>query len=181
MLCIYLGYLLSKKEGKPGTPEKPLSDLGQVSYHAYWKSVILEYLAEHRSMSYFNIEDISYKTGEYVSSESCDARDPISASSKRFMNWSCSGIMSHDIAFTLKSLGMVQRVEDVDDPVVIIDWSVVDAQVRSAAASKSRIKIDPECLRWTPLISPIVTRQSKEVSYLGPNEPNVFSVAVISY
>lgn len=55
--------MLSKKEGKPGTPEKPLSDLGQVSYHAYWKSVILDYVWKHRSMENFNIEETSYETG----------------------------------------------------------------------------------------------------------------------
>lgn len=57
------GYLLSKIEGQPGTPEKPLSDLGQVSYHAYWKAVILEYLDKQRDNQNICINDISSKTG----------------------------------------------------------------------------------------------------------------------
>jgi len=57
---------LSKIEGQPGTPEKPLSDLGQVSYHAFWKAVILEYLDKCRDCSTICIGDISHKTGNII-------------------------------------------------------------------------------------------------------------------
>jgi hypothetical protein len=39
-----VGYALSKKEGRVGSPEKPLSGLGEVTYKRYWKIKVFEYL-----------------------------------------------------------------------------------------------------------------------------------------
>ncbi|KAI9029294.1 acyl-CoA N-acyltransferase [Hyaloraphidium curvatum] len=43
-LLIELSYLLCRKEGKPGSPEKPLSDLGLLSYRNYWRTATIEAL-----------------------------------------------------------------------------------------------------------------------------------------
>ncbi|KAH7827208.1 putative histone acetyltransferase [Monocercomonoides exilis] len=42
---ISFSYELSKKEGKTGSPEIPLSDLGVLSYFNYWKYTIIEVLS----------------------------------------------------------------------------------------------------------------------------------------
>jgi len=46
---IQFSYELSKKEEKVGSPEKPLSDLGLVSYRSYWTRVLLSILKDHDS------------------------------------------------------------------------------------------------------------------------------------
>jgi histone acetyltransferase HTATIP len=45
-----LGYELTKLEKKTGSPEKPLSTLGQMTYKSYWHSTILSKLEEYRRL-----------------------------------------------------------------------------------------------------------------------------------
>uniref|UniRef100_H2UAS2 histone acetyltransferase n=1 Tax=Takifugu rubripes TaxID=31033 RepID=H2UAS2_TAKRU len=77
---IDFSYLLTRQEGQAGSPEKPLSDLGRLSYLAYWKSVILEYLYKHPD-KHISVKGISRATG----------------------------MCPHDIASTLQQLGMIDR------------------------------------------------------------------------
>ncbi|XP_065353390.1 histone acetyltransferase KAT7 isoform X2 [Cloeon dipterum] len=78
-LLIDFSYQLTRKEGKIGSPEKPLSDLGLISYRSYWKDVLLEYLCNFGGKE-LSIKDISQEMA----------------------------IHSYDIVSTLQALGMMK-------------------------------------------------------------------------
>lgn len=59
-LLIQFSYELSKVEGRTGSPEKPLSDLGLLSYRAYWTETIVELLLSTNDE--ITIEEISQRT-----------------------------------------------------------------------------------------------------------------------
>ncbi|ODV61312.1 NuA4 histone acetyltransferase complex catalytic subunit ESA1, partial [Ascoidea rubescens DSM 1968] len=57
-ILIQFSYELSKREHKVGSPEKPLSDLGLLSYRAYWSETIVKLLIGNKR-SDITIDEIS--------------------------------------------------------------------------------------------------------------------------
>ncbi|CAF0726498.1 unnamed protein product [Brachionus calyciflorus] len=62
-VLIDFSYLLSRVEGKVGSPERPLSDLGLISYRSYWKSKILLYLSKHLDDQEICVKEITAESG----------------------------------------------------------------------------------------------------------------------
>ncbi|CAF1096735.1 unnamed protein product [Adineta ricciae] len=61
---ISLSYELTKLEKKTGSPEKPLSALGQMTYKSYWQATILTKLEEYRrSQVHASVTQLSIDTG----------------------------------------------------------------------------------------------------------------------
>ncbi|EZA51115.1 Histone acetyltransferase MYST2 [Ooceraea biroi] len=120
----YTRYLLTRVEKKIGSPEKPLSDLGLISYRSYWKDVLLQYLCN------FGGKEISVKD---ISKE--------------------MAIDSYDIVSTLQALGMMKywkgkhiilKKQDVID----------DYKERVKRRGPDYKEIDPDCLKWNPFQPP---------------------------
>ncbi|XP_053310057.1 histone acetyltransferase KAT7 isoform X8 [Spea bombifrons] len=119
-MLIDFSYLLSKVEEKVGSPERPLSDLGLISYRSYWKEVLLRYLHTFQGKE-ISIKEISQET----------AVNPV------------------DIVSTLQALQMLKywkgkhlvlKRQDLID-----EWAAKEAK----RANSNKI-MDPSCLKWTP-------------------------------
>ncbi len=119
-LLIDFSYLLSRVEGKIGSPEKPLSDLGLITYRAYWKDIILDYICN------FPDKELSIKN---FSEE--------------------NGINSYDIVSTLQYLGMIKywRGQHV---ILKKEDLIEEYLRKSRNRPKGRQQIYPSALRWKP-------------------------------
>jgi histone acetyltransferase MYST1 len=60
-LLISISYEITKRENTTGSPEKPLSDLGKISYRSYWAYVILQVLERHHEN--ITVNEIAKMTG----------------------------------------------------------------------------------------------------------------------
>jgi histone acetyltransferase MYST1 len=58
-----LSYELTKREHTTGSPEKPLSDLGKISYRSYWTFVLLNIFQDRVKLQTITLAEITRMTG----------------------------------------------------------------------------------------------------------------------
>lgn len=59
-----------------------------------------------------------------------------------------------------------------------VDWDVVDRHMEKVAKSKTRIRIDPDCLRWKPLVSHIPNPYQESEENQAVNKPCVDATSI---
>jgi GNAT superfamily N-acetyltransferase len=120
---IDFSYLLSRLEAQPGSPEKPLSDLGQVTYMAYWKHVLCNYLCQKLTTtasagcSQLSIHDVCIDTG----------------------------MTADDVISVLYNLDMLSEINSRNT--FTLRYQQVDDYTRH---EESWIRVKYECLHWKP-------------------------------
>ncbi|RPB14354.1 histone acetyltransferase mst1 [Morchella conica CCBAS932] len=119
-LLIAFSYELSKREGKLGSPEKPLSDLGLLSYRAFWQDTI--------------VDQLMLVKGETTIDELA----------------SSSAMTTQDVIHTLQNLNMLkyykgQHVICLTDAIL-----AQKEKQREKQKIKGKRTLDPELLQWKP-------------------------------
>lgn len=120
---IDLSYLLSQREMRPGTPEKPLSDLGLISYQRYW----------------------TFKVVEYFYKVSCD-QGPAGGTTSILEISIATGLLYDDAIVTLEWLGWLQKDSAAGRLVLCVPGS---DELKKILGSRQMLKADSRCLRWS--------------------------------
>lgn len=127
-LLIDFSYLLTRVEKKTGSPEKPLSDMGLVSYRNYWRLVLCQYLIDHVP------EDKTYQTGLSIKQMSDD-----------------TGMTADDVVAALEGLRCLVRDPQSELYAFRVDLPFCREYVEKWQAKKY-VKLDPRYLTWTPYV-----------------------------
>jgi len=140
-LLIEFSYELTRREGKIGSPEKPLSDLGLMSYRSYWAETIVRTLRSEYRME-TNPEPIMLDLEDTDSADHKGSSVNISVDQLS----KATGITADDILHTLQSMDALKyrRGQHV---IVIPQKMLKDFE---KIEKNCKVRVDPKCLQWTP-------------------------------
>lgn len=127
-LLIDFSYLLTRVEKKTGSPEKPLSDMGLVSYRNYWRLIMCRYLLDRFK------EETSGRLGLSVKQISDD-----------------TGLTPDDVISALEGLRCLVR----DPQTQLYGFRIDFRYCREYVAkweSKNYVQLNPKALTWTPYV-----------------------------
>lgn len=134
---------MSKFEGKTGSPEKPLSDLGLLSYRSYWAQTILEILILQKP----NCENEKPQmTIKYVFLSNTITN--IISNLNIFFSEICemTSIKKEDVISTLQNLNLINYYKG--QYIICITEDIIDQHKK--AMEKRKVRIDSKCIHWTP-------------------------------
>jgi histone acetyltransferase SAS3 len=127
-LLIDFSYLLTRVEQKTGSPEKPLSDMGLVSYRSYWRLIICRYFLQHISADRSRTRGLSIKD---ISED--------------------TGLTADDVVSALEALRFFVRDPQTGLYALRVDFEYCREYV-AKWESKNYVQLKPSALTWTPYV-----------------------------
>jgi len=130
-------FFISK--GKSGSPEKPLSDLGLLSYRSYWTHAIMAVLLKAVEKS----KDDDASSSNAAASSAASSNPP-----QITINEICeqTSIKKEDVISTLQKLNLIAYYKG--QYIITLNQEVLEKHRKEVA--KRIMKIDSHCLHWTP-------------------------------
>ncbi|QPG74207.1 hypothetical protein FOA43_001531 [Brettanomyces nanus] len=128
---IDFSYLLCRREFKLGTPEKPLSDLGLLSYRNYWKISVAR-----------GIRKIVDRINAAASQLKLLSIDNIS---------NMTGMIHNDVIVGLEQLNGLLYDKETRKFGILVNMDVID-ELLSHWEAKEYLTIKPDLLIWKPMI-----------------------------
>ncbi|TFY75592.1 hypothetical protein EWM64_g8421, partial [Hericium alpestre] len=164
---LWICYLLSKKEQRAGSPEKPLSGLGALGYRNYWTLALMRYLKtapdnprleDISRATCMTIEDI-YNTLEeqgmidVYAHQSPPKPKPLPGQSIKFPRGRKNGVARRHLIRTQTQDDDVNKGPFVPPSRYKISWDRGHVEEYLARwEAKGYFKINPEKLKWTPFL-----------------------------
>ena len=167
-LLIAFSYELSKREGKLGSPEKPLSDLGLLGYRAFWQDTLVDMLMEGKGE--VSVEEL----GAMSAMTTADVLHTLQ--NLNMLRYSVSFFFFLPSFLLPSFLSLARRTTRPPPPqsltnqfpphpqkgqhVIVLTNAIVEQKEkqREKEKLKGKRKIDPERLQWKP---PVFTASSR--------------------
>ncbi|KAL6450776.1 ESA1 Histone acetyltransferase ESA1 [Candida maltosa Xu316] len=157
-LLIQFSYMLSNVEKKVGSPEKPLSDLGLLSYRAFWTDTLVKLLVERNNPSLFRKNNPQLildeeENGKDVGLATRSGLNVTPNFSNEITIEEISAITcmtTTDILHTLTTLQMLRYYKGQHIIVLTDQIMAIYEKLVKKVKEKKKHELDPKLLEWTP-------------------------------
>ncbi|KAI3647019.1 hypothetical protein MP228_007240 [Amoeboaphelidium protococcarum] len=144
-LMIDLSYWVSRAEQKIGSPERPLSSLGRLSYTSYWISLIVPYMLSILSQSGDSYDAGAGQRGKSTRRQAQTQLTVAELSAALY-------IQPDDILLALSQYGLVQHATLQKD--VVVTWEMLhQVAVKQQDKWRLQLRIEPSKVKWNNIPS----------------------------